>query len=346
MTMTLQSVGTPREVARALVSNGKGILAIDESSKTCNARFEKLGIDPTPEMRRAYRELLITAQVGKWISGAILYEETLEQSTADGRRFVDVMYEHGIIPGIKVDTGTVTLPGTDETITQGLDGLAGRVEKYHETGARFAKWRAVFKIGDGTPSDAAIRANADALARYAKIAQDGGLVPIVEPELLADGDHDITRCARATERILHGVFEALRAYDVAFDAMILKPNMVTPGTNGRSESCNTVARETVRVLGDTVPVSVAGIAFLSGGQDELLATRHLAAMNALDARLRPWPLTFSYGRALQNSCLQHWRGSELRKDHAQTLLATRARANFLAALGLYNPADELTLTPA
>ncbi len=333
-------------IARSLVSNGRGILAIDESTKTCNARFEKRGIGPVPEMRRSYRELLLTAPIGEWISGAILYEETLPQRTARGDAFVDVMNAQGILPGIKVDTGTVPLAGTRELITQGLDGLPQRVEDFRTAGARFAKWRAVFSIAPGTPSERAIRANADSLARYAKIAQSGGLVPIVEPELLADGDHDIERCRAASTSVLHAVFEALYEYDVALDGMILKPNMITPGTIGPNESVATVAAQTVGVLARTVPVAVAGVAFLSGGQDEILATRHLASMNALDARQRPWPLTFSFGRALQQSALERWCGLEANKAEAQAILAHRARANFLAASGAYTPASERVLSLA
>jgi fructose-bisphosphate aldolase, class I len=321
---------SPREIARTLVSNGRGILAIDESTKTCNARFEKLGIAQTQAMRRAYRELLLTAPIGEWISGAILYEETLGQATAAGERFVDVMLAQGIIPGIKVDTGTATLAGTHELITQGLDGLRERVEAFRDAGARFTKWRAVFSIAADLPSAAAIRANVEALARYAKIVQEAGLVPIVEPELLADGDHSIERCAQATKAVLHALFDALFAYDVALEGIILKPNMITPGTSGPYADVETVARASVDVLKSAVPASVAGIAFLSGGQDETLATEHLAAMNRLEGRDRPWPLTFSFGRALQNSCLKHWCGSTARKQTAQTLLAGRARANYLA----------------
>lgn len=337
--MTQQA--TLAATAHVLVSNGRGILAIDESTKTCNGRFEKLGIPPTEEMRRAYRELLLTAPVEAWVSGAILYEETLRQHAGDGRPFVDVMRARGVMPGIKVDTGTAALAGTHgELITQGLDGLAARIDAFRSEGATFTKWRAVFSITASTPSVRAIRANAEALARYAKIAQEGGLVPIVEPELLADGDHDIARCREATLAVLHEVFSALHAYGVQLDGMILKPSMVAPGTHGPKADVATVARETVDVLAETVPVKVAGIAFLSGGQDNVLATRHLHAMNAIDARLRPWPLTFSYGRALQQPAIDHWRGDRARVAGAQALLAQRARANSLAASGAYSEADE------
>ena len=338
-----------RRIARALVSNGKGILAIDESTKTCNARFEKLGIEQSPEQRRAYRELLLTAPgLQNWISGAILYHETMDQSTSDGRRFVDHMNDRGILVGIKVDTGTVRLAGTEELITEGLDGLAPRVAQYFSDGARFAKWRAVFSITAQSPTSTAMHANAEALARYARICQEAGLVPIVEPEILTQGSHDIERSRRITECVLHTVFEHLREHNVDFEAMILKPNMVTPGSGGPAVSVARVAEETVMALAATVHVTVAGIAFLSGGQNDVLATQHLMAMNALDARMHPWPLTFSYGRALQQAALEFWRGEPARHAGAQDLLALRSRANSRAALGSYSADDESpkALTPA
>jgi fructose-bisphosphate aldolase class I len=330
--------------AEALVSNGKGILAIDESVKTCNKRFEKLGIDPVEEQRRAYRELLLTTpNLGDWISGAILYDETLRQTTADGMPLVEVMHEAGIIPGIKVDTGTVPLPGTDaELITEGLDGLAKRVEEYRAKGALFAKWRAVIAITPTVPSDRALRANAHALARYAKICQGVGLVPIVEPEVLADGNHHLWRSYDATARALHAVFEELDAQGVDLAGIVLKPNMVTAGADAPSQpSIDEVAAATVELLARMVPVTVAGIAFLSGGQDAVLATRHLHAMNALPARKHPWPLTFSYGRALQQPAIEAWRGDRANVREAQRLLANRARCNSAAASGTYHAAMEM-----
>jgi len=332
------------KTAAALVSNGKGILAIDESVKTCNKRFEKLGIEQVEEQRRAYRELLLTTPgLSQYVSGAILYDETLRQKASDGTPLVEVMHEAGIMAGIKVDTGTVPLQGTDsELITEGLDGLAKRVEEYRAKGAVFAKWRAVISVGLTTPSDRALRANAHALARYAKICQSGGLVPIVEPEVLADGNHHLWRCYDASGRALHAVFEELHAAGVDFAGIVLKPNMVTAGMDAAPQaSVEEVAAATIELLARFVPVSVAGIAFLSGGQDALLATRHLQAMNALPERKRPWPLTFSFGRALQQPAIEAWRGQSCNVNEAQRLLAQRARCNAAAATGSYHPAMEM-----
>jgi fructose-bisphosphate aldolase class I len=333
-------------VARALVSGGKGILAIDESTGTCNKRFAKLGIPETVEERRAYRELLLTTPgLGDFISGAILYDETLRQATADGTPFVAVMKEAGILPGIKVDTGTVPLAaGSEEKVTEGLDGLAKRVAEYRALGARFAKWRAVITIGEGIPTRAALSANAHALARYARICQDGGLVPIVEPEILMDGRHSLERCASVTEETLRTVFAALAEQGVAFEQMVLKPSMVIAGADAAPQPDPlAVARATVACLLRTVPAAVAGIAFLSGGQSDLLATEHLDAMNCLPV-LKPWPLTFSYGRALQNAALEHWRGDDARVAEAQRRLLHRAHCNAAAACGAYDPVldDEAT----
>lgn len=335
MTFTHELAATANE----LVARGKGILAIDESSKTCNKRFEKLGIEPAVEQRRAYRELLLTApELHECVSGAILYDETLRQSTADGLPFVEAMQRAGIIPGIKVDTGTVPLPGTDgELVTEGLDGLQKRVEEYYALGARFAKWRAVISIGPDAPSERALHANAHALARYAKICQQGGLVPIVEPEVLADGTHTIERCYDATHRALHAVFTELEAQGIEYGGMVLKPNMVTAGLSAPEQpSIRVVAAATVDLLARVVPVAVAGIAFLSGGQEAVLATQHLQAMNELPQRMHPWPLTFSYGRALQQPALERWRGDSNAVRDAQALLAHRARCNGAAACGRYS----------
>lgn len=326
--------------ADALVADGKGILAIDESSKTCNKRFEKLGIAPTIEQRRAYRELLLTAEgLSQSVSGAILYDETLRQTTQDGIPFVAVMREAGIFPGIKVDTGTVPLPGTDgELITEGLDGLQKRIEEYYTLGARFAKWRAVISIGHASPSDRALRANAHALARYAKVCQSGGLVPIVEPEVLADGNHTIGRCYDATYRALSHVFDELASQGVEYSCMVLKPNMITAGLGAPLQaSVDEVAATTVELLARTVPAAVAGIAFLSGGQDAVLATRHLQAMNELPKRMHPWPLTFSYGRALQQPAIERWLGDAAAVSSAQAQLVHRTRCNGAAARGRYSP---------
>ncbi len=327
-----------KETARAMVADGKGILAIDESTGTCNKRFEKLGIPQTEDMRRAYRELLMTAPgLGQYISGAILYDETIRQNDSAGRPFVDIMTAYGILPGIKVDTGTVTLAGTsNEKITEGLDGLRARVDEYVKLGARFAKWRAVFRIGSRIPSAKAVAANAHALARYASICQAGGLVPIVEPELLMEGGHSIEQSANATIGVLTRVFTELEEQGVALDAIVLKPGMVISGESAPvAASIAAVAENTLRVLTETVPPAVAGIAFLSGGQSNELATAHLDAMNRNTHYRKPWPVTFSYGRALQQPALDKWRGNADAIPAAQALLVHRARMNSLASLGKY-----------
>jgi fructose-bisphosphate aldolase class I len=330
-------------VARALVSGGRGILAIDESTKTCNQRFAKLGIAQTGEQRRAYRELLIGAPgIERYVSGMILYDETIRQSSADGQPFAELLRDRGMVPGIKVDTGTAPLPFTaGETVTEGLDGLRGRLAEYAALGAGFAKWRAVFAIADGTPSERAVRANAHALARYAALCQECGIVPIVEPEVLADGDHDLERCAQVTERVLRAVFAELGDAGVALEAMVLKPNMVLPGTaSGQTVATAEVVSATLRVLGAAVPVAVAGVAFLSGGQDERAASERLCALNRACPSRRPWALTFSYGRALQAGALEHWAGSEERVPEARRILVHRAYCNGLAACGAYKAESE------
>lgn len=338
-----------QSTANQMVSPGKGILAIDESSGTCNKRFEKIGIAPQVEQRRAYRELLLTTpKLGEWISGAILYDETIRQSTAGGQPLVDVMREARIIPGIKVDTGTIPLSGTaGELITEGLDGLKRRVEEYRSLGARFAKWRAVISIGLGTPTHRALAANAYSLARYARICQDGDLVPIVEPELLSEGSHVLEQCYRATRSALQHVFEALHTQDVDLRAMVLKPNMVTAGTESTvASTISSVAEATVSVLSETVPVAVAGVAFLSGGQNDVVATRHLQAMNELPVRYRPWPLTFSFGRAIQQTALVRWAGQPQHREEAQSIIAHRSRCNAAASTGSYTAALEDRFEPA
>jgi fructose-bisphosphate aldolase class I len=328
-----------KETARAMVAEGKGVLAIDESNGTCNKRFEKLGIPQTETERCTYRELLITAPgLGQYVSGAILYDETIRQHDAKGQPFVEIMNALGILPGIKVDTGTVTLSGTDgEKITEGLDGLRARVDEYVRLGARFAKWRAVFSIGRTLPSPKAIAANAHALARYAAICQAGGLVPIVEPELLMDGSHPIEQSANATIGVLTRVFTELDEQGVALDAIVLKPSMVIAGESAATPSgVADVAAHTLRVLTETVPAAVAGIAFLSGGQSNERATAHLDAMNRDRTYRKPWPVTFSYGRALQQPTLEKWRGDASAIPAAQALLVQRARMNSLASLGQYS----------
>ncbi|GAC1538352.1 MAG: fructose-bisphosphate aldolase class I [Candidatus Velthaea sp.] len=336
---------TLTEIAKALVAGGKGILAIDESIGTCNKRFEKLGIAQSEEMRRQYRELLIAAPgLDETISGMILFDETLRQRDRRGRPFVEIMQQRGMLPGIKVDSGTVPLTGTrDEKITEGLDGLARRVDEYYKLGARFAKWRAVFSIRPDAPSPRAIAANAHALARYAAICQAGGLVPIVEPELLMDGTHTIANCAAATIGVLHRLFAEIDEQGVALDAMILKSSMVISGDHSaQRSSAADVADNTLRVLTETVPPTVAGIAFLSGGQTDERATENLDAINRDERYRKPWPLTFSFGRALQQPALQRWRGDARMVSAAQELLAHRARMNSLAARGGYRRDLELS----
>jgi fructose-bisphosphate aldolase class I len=330
--------------AKTLVAPGKGLLAIDESNRTCNQRFEDVGITPTEENRRAYRELILTTPgLGTSISGAILYDETIRQGKKDGTSFIKVMTNAGIIPGIKVDTGAKDLAGRPgEKITEGLDGLRERLAAYYDLGARFAKWRAVIKIGEGIPSHGCIEANAHALARYAALCQEGGIVPIVEPEVLMDGDHSIERCYETTEQVLHTVFNQLYAQGVAFELMILKPNMVMPG-KARPEAANVaqVAEATVFCLLQAVPAAVAGVAFLSGGQSCALASAHLNAMNAKYGSRLPWPLTFSYARAIQQPALQLWQGLDANANVAQGALLYRAKCNRAAREGKYSEKMEV-----
>lgn len=336
-------------VAKAMVAPGKGILAADESTGTANKRFAPLGIPETEDMRRKYRNVLFTApEFGKHISGVILYDETIRQSGDNGRSFVDILKADGVLPGIKLDTGTVQLalgqPG--EKITEGLDGLAKRVDEYVKLGAKFAKWRAVITIDTKSdmPSDACLRANAHALARYAAICQAGGLVPIVEPEVLMDGgaSHTLETSFVVHERTLRTVFEELAEQRIRFEEMILKPSMVIPGQKSdRTASVREVAEATVTVLLRWVPAAVAGIAFLSGGQGDEEATAHLNEIN-LVARDRnaPWPLTFSYGRALQQAALSIWKGDDANKAPAQAALHHRLHMNALAAVGKWSSALE------
>jgi fructose-bisphosphate aldolase class I len=330
------------EIAQRMVASGKGILAIDESSATCNKRFEKLGIPTTTEARRAYRELLLTApEVESFVSGAILYEETIRQTTAAGRTFVEVMNERGIIPGIKLDTGLVSLANTnDEKVTKGLDDLPERAATFREIGARFAKWRAVFTVTNELPSERAIHANAHALARYAIVAQAAGLVPIVEPEVLMDGDHSLQRSYDVHERVLHSVFGELALFGVRLEGMVLKPSMVVAGSQASVQpSVDEVAQATVDVLMRCVPAAVAGIAFLSGGQSDEQSTAALSEINRR-ARNAPWPMTFSFGRALQNRALGLWKGEAAAVSDAQAALAFRSRCNSAATRGEYTSAME------
>ncbi len=324
--------------AQAMVTSGKGILAADESYSTANKRFEKLGIPTTEEARRAYRDmLLLTPGLGDFISGVILFDETIHQSTHDGVPFAEAIVTAGMIPGIKLDTGAKPLAGAPgETVTEGLDNLRDRVADYYKLGARFAKWRAVLTIGDGIPSRRCIEANAHALARYAAICQEGGLVPIVEPEVLMDGAHTLERSFEVTEEVLHTVFAQLYLHKVVPEQMILKPSMVIPGEKSSQQvSVEAVATATVKCLLCTVPAAVPGIAFLSGGQSEELATAHLNAMNTLFKGKMPWPLTFSYGRALQQPALLAWMGQDANVPTARQALHHRVKCNSAASLGQY-----------
>jgi fructose-bisphosphate aldolase, class I len=327
--------------ARALVAKNRGILAADESSSTIKKRFDAIKLESTEENRRAYREMLFTAPgAQQYLSGVILYEETLRQKTKDGVPFPQYLAKFGMLPGIKVDLGAKALPGfPGETITEGLDGLRERLAEYYKLGAKFAKWRAVINIDDALPSRYAIDANAEALARYAALCQEAGIVPIVEPEVLMDGAHGLERCEEVTDLVLDSVFSHLFAARVALEGMVLKPNMVIPGKKAADQSSPAkIAEATVRTLKRQVPSAVPGIAFLSGGQSPTDATLHLSLMHALGAL--PWSLTFSYGRALQEDALQAWAGKPSGVAPGQTVLAKRAKLNGLAATGEYKPAME------
>jgi fructose-bisphosphate aldolase class I len=329
-----------RTTANTMVAEGKGILAADESFGTANKRFQALGIPTTEEMRRAYREMLFTTNgIGEFFSGVILFDETIRQSTRAGVSFTKVLMDAGIIPGIKLDEGAKPLAKSpDELVTEGLDGLRDRIAEYYKMGARFAKWRAVITIGEHIPSRRCIEANAHALARYAALCQEGGLVPIVEPEVLMDGNHTLERSYAVHNEVLHTVFDELYRYGVVFDQMILKPSMVISGEDAPQQaSVDEVALATVRCLLDNVPASVPGCAFLSGGQSDEAATAHLNAMNAHFQGKLPWHLTFSYGRALQQAAMQTWMGQDANVPAAQKELYQRAKLNHLAALGQYKP---------
>jgi len=332
------------DIAQAMVKDGQGILAADESTGTIKKRFDSIGIENSEENRRAYREMLFTATdaMKDHIAAVILFDETIRQSTADGKRFVDVIKDADAVPGIKVDKGAKPLAGfPGEKVTEGLDGLRERLEEYHALGARFAKWRGVVDIGEGIPTRAAIAANAHALARYAALCQENGIVPIVEPEVLMDGPqatHTIERCYEVTELTLNMVFDELYAQRVDLTGMILKPNMVVPGQDGPQVQAETVAEMTIRCLKATVPPAVPGIAFLSGGQSDEAATEHLAIMNKIGGV--PSALTFSYGRALQQAALKCWAGHSENVAEAQRAFAHRARMNGRAATGAWTPEDE------
>jgi fructose-bisphosphate aldolase class I len=334
------------EIAKTLVANNKGLLAMDESNPTCNKRFARLGIPQTVEARRAYRELIVTTpRLGECISGAILYDETVRQNKKDGTPFIKAIIDAGIIPGIKVDIGAKEMAGhPGEKITEGLDGLRDRLKEYVQMGARFAKWRAVIAVGDDIPSRGCIEANAQALARYATLCQETALVPIVEPEVLMDGRHILERCCEVTEEVLRTVFNHLYTQRVMLEGMILKPNMVLPGlTCSRQEAVDQVADATVRCLLRAVPAAVPGIAFLSGGQSSELASARLNAMNVRFKSRLPWALAFSFARAIQQPALEIWNGKEANVLAAQQALVHRANCNRAARRGEYTITMERTL---
>jgi fructose-bisphosphate aldolase, class I len=326
------------DTAKAMVADNKGLLAMDESFPTCNKRFAKLGIPETAEMRCNYREMIVTtAGLNESISGAILFDETVHQHLKDGTSFIKVLTGKGIISGIKVDGGTVEMAGhPGEKITEGLDNLRDRLREYAEMGLQFAKWRAVITIGKGTPTLACIEANAQALARYASLCQEAGLVPIVEPEVLMDGDHSLERCFEVTEQVLHIVFEQLYTQGILLEGMILKPNMIVPGLAcPKQESVDEVADATIKCLLRSVPAAVPGITFLSGGQTSELASARLNAMNVRFKDNLPWELSFSFGRAIQQPAVGIWHGNEANVA-AQKALFHRAKCNSAARKGEYS----------
>ncbi len=331
------------DTATMMVAGDKGLLAMDESTPTCNKRFAKLGIPQTEETRRTYRELIVTTPgLEESISGAILYDETIRQRKKDGTPFAKALADVGIIPGIKVDAGAKDMAGhSGEKITEGLDGLRDRLAEYSRMGARFAKWRAVIAVGDVIPSRGCVEANAHALARYAALCQEAGLVPVVEPEVLMDGEHTLGRCFEVTEAVLRTVFNQLYTQRVTLEGMILKPNMVLPGlTCPRQEAVDEVADATVRCLLRAVPAAVPGIAFLSGGQPSELASARLNAMNARFKSRVPWVLAFSFARAIQQPALEIWRGEDAHVRAAQLALYHRATCNRAARRGEYSAAME------
>jgi fructose-bisphosphate aldolase class I len=335
------------DTAAAIVADGKGILAADESDSTIKKRFDSIGVESTEENRRAYRDLLFTTEgVEEYIGGVILFDETIRQSAADGTPFPKLLESKGVVPGIKVDKGAKPLAlAEDETITEGLDGLRARLEEYRGLGARFTKWRGVISIGKGIPSEYCLWTNAHALARYAALSQEAGLVPIVEPEVLMDGDHSIERSFEVTSRTLHAVFTELRDQRVHPEGMLLKPNMVLSGYgNPDQASHEQVAEETIRCFKRHVPAAVPGIVFLSGGQSDEDATANLNAMNALGPH--PWQLSFSYGRALQAPALKAWEGKPENVEAAQRAYYHRAKLNGAARTGVYAPEMEREAVPA
>jgi len=336
--MDLQALN---KVAEAMVAPGRGILAADESTGTIKKRFDAIGVENTEDNRRDYRELMFRAEAMKhYVSGVILFDETIWQNAADGTPLVKLITDAGSIPGIKVDKGAHPLPGfPGETITEGLDGLGERLARYYERGARFAKWRAVIDIADGIPTWGAIKANAHALARYAALCQANQIVPIVEPEVLMDGAHDIARCDEVTRLVLHVTFQELYEQKVALEGMVLKPNMVISGKKASSRAgVQEVAEKTIAALKATVPAAVPGIAYLSGGQSDEEATAHLDAMNRIGGF--PWKMTYSYGRALQAAPQKAWAGKSENVAAAQAAFGHRAKMNGLASLGQYDAGME------
>jgi len=332
-----------KDTAKLLFADHKGLLAMDESTGTCNKRFEKLGIPQTIEARRAYRELIVTTPgLGESIGGAILYDETIRQQKSDGTTFVKVLIEAGITPGIKVDTGAKELAGhPGEKVTEGLDGLRDRLQEYFQMGARFAKWRAVIAIGEGLPSWGSIEANAHALARYAALCQEAGLVPVVEPEVIMDGEHTLEQCCEVTGEVLRAVFSELFVQRVVLEGMVLKPNMVLPGMSCSSQpTLDEVADATVNCFLRSVPAAVPAIAFLSGGQPAELASARLNAMNVRFKSRLPWALAFSFARAIQQPALEIWKGQETNVLAAQQALYHRALCNKAARSGEYSASME------
>ncbi len=327
------------DTVHTLLSGSKGLLAMDESNGTCNKRFAAVSIPQTEEARRDWRELIATTSgLGKYISGAILYDETIHQKRKDGTLIISTIINDGIIPGIKVDTGAKTMAGfPGEKITEGLDGLRERLNEYYAMGARFAKWRAVIAIGEAIPTDACIEANANALARYAALCQEAGMVPVVEPEVLMKGNHALQACFDVTEKVLRIVFNQLYQHRVKLEGMILKPNMIMPGLQCPEQATvDEVADATVQCLLQSVPAAVGGIAFLSGGQSGELATAHLNAIHVRHGTELPWPLSFSFARAIQQPAMSIWHGDENNKLEAQKALYHRAKCDSAARLGKYH----------
>lgn len=333
-----------KNTAQRLMDEGKGLLAMDESLGTCNKRFKALNIPQTEEYRRKYRELIVTTpNLEDCISGTILFEETIHQKTDAGVPFLTVLQDKGIIPGIKVDQGTVPLAGfPDEKITEGLDGLRGRLADYYKMGLRFAKWRAVIVIDDESPTRVGIKANASTLARYAALCQEAGIVPIVEPEVLMDGNHTLQKCASVTQDVLKEVFNALYDQQVSLGGMILKPNMILPGIDcSDQEDTETIAEKTISCFLKVVPAAVGGVAFLSGGQPYRLASERLNVMHLRFGQIMPWPLTFSFSRAIQEPALETWKGEDRNIEAAQKELYHRAKCNSAASIGAYSAEMEI-----